>query len=386
MGLALTACSSSAGGNTGANDSGKPFRVLYIAGVSGAYATFAGANATAMKASASVINKNGGIGGRQVEVKVGDDRSDPTQAISVLQEALTSSSPPDLVWFSTNDEGNALIPILNGQKILTVTNVGAPLDDAAKYPYTVSMSFDQSTPYVVMRQRLESEGAKAVGFVTTNDGVGQVFWSAFKQAFDGSSIKIYNEPVNLNSLNVTPNMQALQAKHVDHLVLESYTSLTSYIFSARTAAGMGDIPTIGDAPVAQTDPYKSIAAPDRKNVVVLAANLQIAGAENGPAWDTFIAALKANGQISNLQSQATVYTGLQAVAAAAKKAGSTGTPAIVKALRGARLDSDSFVYPSSWQTVSSKSTLLRESPSDFKFVSIAPYNDLGQFPASAVVN
>jgi hypothetical protein len=85
-------------------------------------------------------------------------------------------------------------------------------------------------------------------------------------------------------------MQALQAKHVGHLMVESCTSFTSYIFSASTAAGMGDIPTIGDSSVAQTDPDKSIAAPDRKSVVVLAANPQIDGAETGPAWDQFIAA------------------------------------------------------------------------------------------------
>jgi hypothetical protein len=95
--------------------------------------------------------------------------------------------------------------------------------------------------------------------------------------------------------------------------------------------------------------------------------------------------LKANGKISILQSQATVDTGVQAVAAAAKKAGSTDTPAIITALRGGRLDSDTFVYPAYWQTVSSESTLLGESPSDFQFVSIPPYNSLRQFPASAAV-
>jgi branched-chain amino acid transport system substrate-binding protein len=386
---ALAGCSSSAGGGSGggsASSDSAPFTVLYIAGLSGAYAQFAAANTAALKASANVINQNGGIDGRKVVVSVANDNSDPTQAVSVLQQDLaTSSSPPSLVSFSTNDEGTALMPILNSDKILTMTNVGVPLDNAAEYPYTVSLSFNQETPYLVMKQRLEAEGAKRVGFVSTNDSVGQVFWSAFKQAFAGSGIAAYDEPVNLNSLNVVPNMVALKNKGVDHLVVESYTALTSYIFAARTEAGMNNIPTIGDSPVAQTNPWKAIAAPDRANVVVLAANPQIAGAESGPGWNNFIAALKKAGPISVLQSQATEYTGLQAVAAAAKKAGSTDPAAIIKELRGKALQSSTFVYPPSWQTTSSSSTLLAEPTSDFQFVAIAPYNALGQFPASAIV-
>jgi branched-chain amino acid transport system substrate-binding protein len=381
----LAGCSSSAGGGSASSDSA-PFTVLYITGVSGAYAQFAAANTAALKASANVINQNGGIDGRKVVVSVANDNSDPTQAVSLLQQDLaTSTSPPNLVAFSTNDEGTALMPILDSDKILTMTNVGAPLDNAAEYPYTVSLSFNQETPYLVMRQRLEAEGARRVGFVSTNDSVGQVFWSAFKQAFAGSGIAVYDEPVNLNSLNVVPNMVALKNEGVDHLVVESYTALTSYIFAARTEAGMNNIPTIGDSPVAQTNPWKAIAAPDRANVVVLAANPQIAGAESGAGWNDFIAALQKAGPISVLQSQATEYTGLQAVAAAAKKAGTTDPEAIIRELRGKELQSSTFVYPPSWQTTSSSSTLLAEPTSDFQFVAIAQYNALGQFPASAVV-
>ncbi len=387
--VVLGGCSSSAGGQgtstSNSSSNSAPFTVLYIAGVSGAYAQFAAANTTALKASAAVINQNGGIDGRKVVINVGNDNSDPTQAVSLLQQDLATSSPPDLVAFSTNDEGTALMPVLNAHKILTMTNVGEPLNNAAAYPYTISLSFNQESPYLVMRTRLEAAGAKRVGFVSTNDSVGQVFWAAFQQAFAGSGISIFDEPVNLASLNVVPNMVALKNKGVDHLVVESYTSLTSYIFAARTEAGMDAVPTIGDSPVAQTNPWKAIAAPDRTNVVLLASNPQIEGAESGPGWNQFIAALKKAGPISVLQSQATEYTGLQAIAAAAKKAGSTDPGAIISELRGKALDSTTMVYPQTWQTVSGSSTLLVEPSSDFKFVTIAPYNALGQFPASAVV-
>jgi DNA-binding transcriptional MocR family regulator len=354
-----------------------PFTVLYITGMFGAYAQFAAANMAAMKASANVINQNGGIDGRKVVIRVANDNSDPAQAVSLLRRDLaTSSSPPDLVFFSTSDEGAALMPILKADQILTMTNAGAPFDNVAEYPFTVSLSMNQEVPYLVMRPRLEAEGARRVGFVSTNDSVGQVFWSAFRDAFTGSGIDVYHEPVNLDSLNVVPNMVALKNLQIDHLVVESYTSLTSRIFAARREVGMNDVPTIGDLPVAQTNPWKAIAAPDRRNVVLLAANQQIAGAESGPGWDQFITELKKAGPISVLQSQAMVYTGLQAIAAAARKAGATHPDAIIKALRGKRLQSSTFAYPLAWQT---------EPPSDFQFVTIAPYNALGQFPVSAVV-
>ncbi len=362
-----------------------PFTVLYITGVSGAYAQFAAANTTALKASAAVINQNGGIDGRKVLIRVANDNSDPTQAVSLLERGLATSSPPDLVVFSTSDEGMALMPVLNSDKILTMTNAGAPFDNAGDYPFAVSLSIRQESPYRVMRARLEAERAERVGFVTTNDSVGQVYWAAFTEAFAGSGIDIYHESVNLNSLNVVPKMVALKNKHVDHLVVESYTSLTSYIFAARTEAGMDAVPTIGDLPVAHTNPWNAIAAPDRANVVLLASNPHIAGAESGPGWNQFIAALKKAGPISVLQSQAMVYTGLQAVAAAAKKAGSTDPGAIIRELRSRKLRGNTFVHPLTWQAAGNSAASLREPSSDFKFVTIAPYNALGQFPASAVV-
>jgi branched-chain amino acid transport system substrate-binding protein len=380
--LVLAGCGTAE--ESGSGDSSGPFQVLVITGTSGAFAQFASANVTGIKAAAKVINDDGGIDGRKVEIKVVDDQSDATQAVSLLQQELAESRP-DLVWFFTIGEGQALMPILNKEKLLVLTNSGDPLADPAKYPYLTSLASDQKAPYVAMRQRLEDEGAKNVGFMTTNDGVGEVDWPAFQEAMDGSGMTLFNEPVNLSSLNVTPNMLSLRDKGIDHLVVESYTALTSYIFSARTAAGMEDIPTIGDSPVAQTDPAKAIAPADQKNVVLVAANPQVEGGVTGEGWDKMIAALKSSGDISVVQSQATVYTGLQAIAAAAEKAGSTDPDDMIKALRG-KLESPDFTFPEVWEPVSPTSNLLQSPPEAFNFVEVAPYNDIGQFPASAVVD
>jgi branched-chain amino acid transport system substrate-binding protein len=380
--LVLAGCGTADESSSG--DASGPFQVLVITGTSGAFAQFANANVTGIKAAAKVINDGGGIDGRQVEIKVVDDQSDATQAVSLLQQELAQSRP-DLVWFFTIGEGQALMPILNEEKVLVVTNSGDPLADPGKYPYLTSLAADQKAPYVAMRQRLEAQGAKKVGFITTNDGVGQVDWPAFQEAMDGSGMTLLNEPVNLNSLNVTPNMLSLKAKGIDHLVVESYTALTSYIFSARTAAGMENIPTIGDSPVAQTDPAKAIAPADQKNVVLVAANPQVEGGVSGAGWDKMIGAVKAAGDISVVQSQATVYTGLQAFAAAAAKTGSTDPDAMIKALRG-KLESPEFTFPQVWEPVSATSNLLKSPPEDFNFVKVAPYNEIGQFPAAAVVN
>jgi hypothetical protein len=98
-----------------------------------------------------------------------------------------------------------------------------------------------------------------------------------------------------------------------------------------------------------------------------------------------IGAVKAAGDISVVQSQATVYTGLQAFAAAAAKTGSTDPDAMIKALRG-KLESPEFTFPQVWEPVSATSNLLKSPPEDFNFVKVAPYNEIGQFPAAAVVN
>jgi branched-chain amino acid transport system substrate-binding protein len=378
--MAVAACSSSSNSPSTADHT---YSVLVIGDTSGAAASYTSDYIKGIKAAADVINKSGGIDGKTVVITVENDQNDPTTAVKILQQ----SAKPDLFYCLCSGEELAVAPIVTEDKILMITTAqDYTVTNAAKYPYIYSLSYQTSAPYTVIKDRLVSEGAKRVGIITTDTQVGNQTWETAKSILTAAGIQVFNQSISLTSLNATSNLEALKRDNVDHLVVSSFTSLTSYIFAARMAVGMGSVPTIGDQAVAATNPEQSIAAADRENVALLTTQVQTSGTITNSAWSTMLSALTPYGKLATgMQQPAETYTGLQVVAAAAKQAGSTSIDAISKALDGLRTQADSpFFFPSSW-TIEGLNHTPVFPDSDFSFVNIAPYDSDGQFPASALI-
>jgi branched-chain amino acid transport system substrate-binding protein len=384
LALAVTACSSNS--NSSASSS-KDYKILVIGATSGPEAGYTSDYIRGIKAAAAVINKGGGIDGKTIELTVSNDQADPTTAVGIVRQALTSNRP-DLLYCLCADEELALAPIVTQAKLLMLTTaLDNTVTNATKYPYIFSQSYQTPAPYTAIKDRLVSEGAKRVGVLTINNNFGQEVWSTLQSLFAGTGVQLFDQSINLTALSATSNLEALKQDHVDHLIVSSYTSVTSYIFAARVAAGMSGVPAIGDQAVAATNPNQSIAPADRQNVTLLTTQVQLAGSISGPAWDTMLAALKPYGALATgMQQPAETYTGMQLIAAAAKQAGSTSVEAMSKALNDLRPDTNSaFFYPTAWII---KGTLHMPvfPESDFRFINIAPYDSQGQFPASAAVS
>ncbi|SNQ50912.1 hypothetical protein FRACA_5610001 [Frankia canadensis] len=110
---------------------------------SGALATYGSQSKGSLDAGISLVNKAGGIDGRQVKLTVIDDGGDGAQAVAKLQAYLSDHSKPDAVFSQYSSEALPLAPLTTQAGIFSVTSSITPaLTDPKKFPYT----FQQSIP------------------------------------------------------------------------------------------------------------------------------------------------------------------------------------------------------------------------------------------------
>jgi branched-chain amino acid transport system substrate-binding protein len=71
--------------------------VVVAAPLSGSLSTIGQGVVNGIRAAAAVVNKQGGILGRRVEVQTLNDNGDPSTAASLVSQSVSSGTKPDLV-------------------------------------------------------------------------------------------------------------------------------------------------------------------------------------------------------------------------------------------------------------------------------------------------
>ncbi|MER2137664.1 MAG: ABC transporter substrate-binding protein, partial [Arthrobacter sp.] len=91
--LMLSGCSGAADAGGSEDD---PYRILVLGALSaeGVLGINASTSVLSAEAAVDVINEEGGILGRDVEIKIVDDQADPTVAVTLVREAINSDTPP----------------------------------------------------------------------------------------------------------------------------------------------------------------------------------------------------------------------------------------------------------------------------------------------------
>lgn len=174
--LVLTAACANSGGSSseGERDESGPLKIGVIVPLTGA----AGPNGkhvlAAMKTQAKLINDNGGIDGRKIEILSKDDQSTPATGVSAATELI--GKKVDVVMGGWNSPVTlAIQPILVRSKTLNITTIpqnsailgGA--DDAA-----VRMNAGNAVGgYVAAKYLSETLGAKNIGLLLQNDAYGK---------------------------------------------------------------------------------------------------------------------------------------------------------------------------------------------------------------------
>jgi branched-chain amino acid transport system substrate-binding protein len=333
-GCASGSSSSAAGSSAAATSS--PYRVMIITATSGPAASFGLAEAGGLKAAIASLNQSGGILGHKVVLTVANDQADPTQAVSLLQNAISSGNTPNLVEDGvTSNETLALLPALTQHQILGIGETGSDqIDTPSKYPYAFSLSPVPSTGVQAMISYVAQHfPGKKVGVLTGNDAVGQSSEATYKQLYQGNSNVVFGTYVT-TAVDQTAALQRMRDQGVQVLILSGFGAQIGYVVKARATIGW-NVPVVGDDGVAASALPSLVGAAALNGITVENQSIGVyqPPAQQSPALQALIKGVQAQGPITQtLLLYAFTWDIMQLVNLGAEQAHSITTPAIALAL------------------------------------------------------
>lgn len=384
--LATTAVLSTAGvsASFGADDA---FKVVVLGGLSakGILADNASTSVLSAQAAAEVINRNGGIGGRQVVVEVIDDQANPTVAVTKLREALNSSSKPDAVLNSgPSTIAEATLPILNQAGILSF-NIGPTKTstDPAKFPLNFDLSPGPINYAESFLDYIKSKGYKSVGIIHGNSAYGEAFGALVEKVLAEGGITITaRDEYDYASLDMTPQLDKVRATSPDALIVDGYGSVVGYVLQGIQKLGW-DIPLLGNTSIAATGlisktPPNGVLGTDAVKNLVMQVFASTKYDPDAAGVNEAVAAMKSLGEIKASLILAYNYDSMALMAAAAKASGSTDAKAMAAALETDAVTTDANTVILKKYNFTKESHAANPNPDSMAFIPPSELKD-GQY-------
>jgi branched-chain amino acid transport system substrate-binding protein len=327
-----------------ANESSKgAYTFLYSGDFTGPTQTYTNAEVAGLKIAASQINAKGGILGRQITIVTNNDQNDPTTAVNLLEQKLSSGSKIDAMYPGGSSQvTQALLPITTRSSILTVDATSdTALNNPAKYPYHFgdSETVAQTIPPFV--QLAQSKGWKKVAIIYGNDTTGQAVQSGYSTALKAAGISTDTASYQDTALDMTPQLQSLQSGHPDVLLISSYGTPSIYVLKSRAQMGWTSTPAYGDLITSALPMATLLPASALTNFLVQQSQTTLASnpdVQNDPVMQKMIADAKTMGYQSILNGVgagllAVGYNVLALIDYAASQARTTTGTAVADALQ-----------------------------------------------------
>lgn len=267
--LVLTGC---APGDTDGGDGGDPagtFTIYASLSLTGPLAGSSKAQQEGLEIAVDSINADGGINGEQVELIVADDQLDPTKAVTLLQEQLDKAQPDLVIHGVSSAVSLAMLPLLTRSEVLSIGNTYAnAINDPATFPYAFGTNPVVALDPEAAAELFADEGFEKVAYLGANDALGQSIAEAFGEVLPDAGFDLTQESYAPTDLDMTAQLQRLQASNPDVLVIQGYGTAAGYALESRTKLGW-DIVTYGDGGLGNGNNLALISSEDDWNNLFL---------------------------------------------------------------------------------------------------------------------
>jgi branched-chain amino acid transport system substrate-binding protein len=254
--LALTACGDSDGGG-GASDEGE-LVIGYPVPLTSGNSAVAEQMVNAAELAVKQINADGGAGGRDLVLKVYDDKLTADESAKIAQRAVTVDDAEVIMGAYTSIEGLAIRQIVEPRKIVFInaSTISPALLDGAKYTFRVGHDQNDYAPQMI-------DLLKELGYenpvVTADDGpTGSTLFEPINDAAKAAGMTP-GETVQytLGATDLTSAVEQLKGEDPD-AVIHIGSSAADAGLMLKTMVEQGvDVPVVG---------FGSLIAPDALNI------------------------------------------------------------------------------------------------------------------------
>jgi branched-chain amino acid transport system substrate-binding protein len=355
-----------------ASSSSSPYRVFAIEPLSGPLATYAKAELDGLRAAASAVNSNGGVDGHKIILTSANDSFDLPTAISLVTEAAESSRPPNMVVAGVDgSETQAVMPILEQHKIVSIESAAPP--NPASDPYNFESNVSAQTTDAVLSKVIQTKGYKSIGLLTPSNELGDVTATAVSADLKNEGIQVSAATYPPGATSVSSELSQLEASKPQALVVSALGADAGVVTTSRAQLNI-KIPTYGDDAYSTSDVGSLVPAADLDNIFLQVPKVGVyqSSFEQTPEFATFFKALKAAipGEPSlAIGTFASTYDSIASLAVAADQAKSISPTSITHALLNLRLNDHNnlvvSVHPLQYSTTTHaelSSTSLTEVP------------------------
>jgi branched-chain amino acid transport system substrate-binding protein len=223
-------------------------KIGQLAAITGPGATSGATLKPAAELAIRELNAAGGIGGRPVDLVVGDTATDPTQTVNearrlVLQEKVHAVLGPDIGAMA-----NAAAPILTEAKVIAYPVTGANTITPQTYPYGFATFYNaDSFVQAMVDHAVDALKAKKIGVMYDSGGQGKSTVETFRSYIPsrGAAIAALQE-YEANAADMTPQVLSLRRSGADVIIAVVPTHQTGLIFKATEEIGW-NVPIINQA-------------------------------------------------------------------------------------------------------------------------------------------
>jgi branched-chain amino acid transport system substrate-binding protein len=319
-----------------------------IAGVlplTGAFGPVGTTLVAGMNAQAALLNKQGGILGRQIQINIKDSASDTQQAVSAMRDVLSDPSSVDaVVAEATGSLNAAVMPIVAPTKIISVTSSVSPSNSATDFSFGTSAN-DESAASL---QAIKSLHLTKVGIIGTDDDTGQAdahYLSALAPKY-GLSV-VNTELFDPNGKDYTTQLQKLRAAGAQVLTGNLKGTPIGVFGNGLANIGWTDVKVVGDLGWGSS-PLSTLIPKSVQPQVTWAGALGATRIDGQltASQQQFIQAIKdTHGQLLSLTASGVGADMVTALKYAFDKAGKVDQAAAVKAMEGMKDDPSAASLP-----------------------------------------
>jgi branched-chain amino acid transport system substrate-binding protein len=196
-------------------------RMGMLAAVSGSGVAAEASVVTGVKQAVKEINDAGGIGGKPIDLIIGDTQSDPTAAVNEIRRLLGPERIHVLVGPFTSQATLATAPILNQAKVANVSTSGSSelTPKVANYHFSIIPSSDVQVVAMV-NYAVDVLKAKSLAWISDNGGQAKTGLEAARVQAKARNVAFLGaQEFPYRATDVTPQMLTLKRLNPDVLLM-----------------------------------------------------------------------------------------------------------------------------------------------------------------------